>query len=251
VTDIGAIYSQDYYNGKGADPYVDYVFELEHPEQTIRRYEWRGLLRILRSLTSLNPETTWLDFGCGNGGLVRYAHERGLRQVVGFEEGWITDQARNRDIPILERQQLNEYAGRCDLVTAIEVLEHVADPLAELAAIRKLLKPGGVFFFTTGNARPFRERLPSWRYVVPEIHLSFYEPETLALALGKVGFGVEYPGYLPGYTDVITFKTLKSLRFRCLSTLQRALPWPLLARILDRRLAISAHPVGRVTTTPS
>src|SRR5262245_964317 len=30
-TDYANIYSEAYYHGRGADPYVDYVFELEHP----------------------------------------------------------------------------------------------------------------------------------------------------------------------------------------------------------------------------
>ena len=32
-TDFAAIYSEDYYSGRGADPQVDYLFELEHPEE--------------------------------------------------------------------------------------------------------------------------------------------------------------------------------------------------------------------------
>src|SRR5262245_66331180 len=70
-TDYAAIYSADYYAGKGADPTVDYVFELDNPADTIRQYEWRGLLRIAESLVPVGPETRWLDFGCGHGGLGR------------------------------------------------------------------------------------------------------------------------------------------------------------------------------------
>ena len=49
-TDYAAIYSDAYYAGEGADPLVDYVYELEHPERTIRRHEWHGILRRVRSL---------------------------------------------------------------------------------------------------------------------------------------------------------------------------------------------------------
>ena len=38
-TDYAAIYGEAYYRGRGADPYVDYVFELEHPGRTVRHYE--------------------------------------------------------------------------------------------------------------------------------------------------------------------------------------------------------------------
>src|SRR5882757_1012844 len=48
--DFARLYDQNYYRGKGADPYVDYAFELEHPERTVRRYEWRGIHEIVRRL---------------------------------------------------------------------------------------------------------------------------------------------------------------------------------------------------------
>ena len=46
----------------------------------------------------------------------------------------------------------------------------------------------GLLFLTTRNAAPFRKRLSSWRYVVPDVHVSFFEPTTLAVALEVAGF---------------------------------------------------------------
>jgi len=43
-TDYQAIYTEAYYRGKGVDPMVDYVFELEEPLHSVRLYEWRGHL---------------------------------------------------------------------------------------------------------------------------------------------------------------------------------------------------------------
>ena len=243
-TDFEHLYSADYYAGKGADPLVDYLFELEHPEESIRVYEWQGILRIVASLVPIGPETQWLDFGCGNGGLVRFGRKQTGCRLVGFEEGWIKDQAVGRGIPILDAGQLDELQGTFDVVTAIEVLEHVEDPVGVLKAIRRLLKPGGLFFYTTGNAEPFRGRLPSWRYVRPEIHISFYEPATLVRALTLAGFQPEFKGFLPGFTEVIRFKMLKNFRVRRHSPVSRLVPWQMLARLVDRRLRVTAHPIG-------
>jgi hypothetical protein len=89
-TDYAAIYSDAYYEGRGADPLVDYAFELEHPESTIRFYEWRGILKTVESLVKVTPQTVWLDFGCGNGGLVRWVGSKNAARISGFEEGAIT-----------------------------------------------------------------------------------------------------------------------------------------------------------------
>jgi SAM-dependent methyltransferase len=242
--DYDAIYSAEYYAGKGADPLVDYQFELEFPEATIRAHEWRGIAAVVGSLTRIESSTTWLDFGCGNGGLVRYCRSRGLCQAFGFELGAIREQAARYGIPFLDERELEARKGTFDVVTAIEVLEHVEDPLATLRRIRSLLKPHGLLFFTTGNAEPHRGHLLQWRYAIPEIHVSFYEPETLKQALLRTGFHPEFRGYLPGFTDIIRFKILKNLKFRRRSEWQNLLPWTLLARMADARLRITAHPIA-------
>src|SRR5262249_40504996 len=152
-------YSAEYYAGRGADRLVDYLFELEYPRRSIRQYEWRGILKVIKSLVVLKPSTQWLDLGCGNGGLVRYVGEYEACRIVGFEGGWIRAKAAALGIPLVDQESLDRSTGTFHVVTAIEVLEHVEDPLAMLAEIRRMLRPGGVFFCTTGNAQPFRERL--------------------------------------------------------------------------------------------
>lgn len=250
--DFERIYDRDYYAGRGADPLVDYVFELEHPDRTIRRYEWEGIATLVSDLVghassdegSVSGGYRWLDYGCGNGGLVRHLRDVCGVDAVGFDEGWIVEEAKQRGVPIVSRDDLAKMSGTFKVVTAIEVLEHTADPVAELRKMRDLLMPGGLLFLTTGNAEPHATRLHRWSYVIPEIHISFFEPRTLELAMRSAGFEPERRDLGRGFDAVLKFKLVKNLRVRKRSMLIDVFPGGLLGRVADRRVRVSEHPIG-------
>ncbi len=242
-TEFERIYDDRYYAGQGADPLVDYGFELAAPARTVRQYEWRGITRIVEGLLGGLEGVRWLDFGCGNGGLVRYVREHTGAAPVGFEEGAIASAGRELGIPILSDQQLAEHQSTFDVVTVIEVLEHTVDPLQELRRIREFLRPGGLLFLTTGNAAPFADHLLRWPYVIPEIHVSFFEPQTLRYALAQSGFEpARGPG--AGFDEVLKFKVLKNLRIRRRNLLTDVLPARPIAAAAERRVRLREHPVG-------
>lgn len=243
-TDYAQIYNEAYYRGQGPDPWIDYVFELEHPESTIRIHEWQGILEVVQQLTKVSPQTKWLDFGCGNGGLVRHVKKSVACDIVGFEEGWAADQARAKGIPVMREPDLASHDGTCDVVTAIEVIEHVDDPVGVLKRIRKLLKPGGVLFLTTGNAKPQRGKILDWGYAVPEIHISFFEPETLSKAMQKAGFLHQNRGFLRGFDAILRYKILKNLKKREAGGWESLIPWGPVTRLVDRTHQVTAHPIG-------
>jgi SAM-dependent methyltransferase len=238
-----SLYSEDYYNGRGADTKLNYVGEVQHPKRTVRRYEWRGVLERVSHLTPLPEHPTWLDYGCGTGGLVTYLRARAVN-ALGFEQGWCSDLLRRNGVPTIEKAEFARYAGTFDVVSAIEVIEHTEDPVDELRTIRPLLKPGGLLFLTTGNAQPYHDRITKWRYVTPDVHISYFEPETLAVALWAAGFEPARPGFGPGWDDIIRYKLLMSLRRKWSSPVEAIVPWRSLARLVDWRLKLSAQPVG-------
>lgn len=239
------IYSKEYYEGKGADPHTDYWYELNHPERTIRSYEWAGISEIADQLLMGSSSREWLDYGCGNGGLVRYVNNRELANCVGYEEGYIAGESRKLGIPILGSNELPNMRNHFDLVTAIEVIEHVSDPMGFLRDARRLLKKGGKLFLTTGNARPFRGKVHGWSYAsVPEVHVSFFEPSTLSLAMKKAGFEPVDGRFMPGFSEVIKFKVLKNLGLKKRSLFFNMLPWFFLSRVVDLRFGVSSHPIG-------
>jgi SAM-dependent methyltransferase len=241
--DFTSIYDAAYYRGNGADSFVNYIDEMANPG-TIRMYEWRGITRCVESL-SAGKDVKWLDYGCGLGGLVRYARARGFSAVYGYDQGWGADWARDQGIELLDADELREHEGTFDVITAIEVVEHVPAPLELMRHIESLLKPGGVFFLTTGNAAPHRGSFTSWKYVHPDVHVAYYEPRTLREAYRRVGLEPLDAGFLPGHEGIIRYKVLRTLRMSTHNVLERLVPWGLASRVVNRRYKVTEQPLAR------
>ncbi|HBD23725.1 MAG TPA: bifunctional 3-demethylubiquinol 3-O-methyltransferase/2-polyprenyl-6-hydroxyphenol methylase [Oceanospirillaceae bacterium] len=103
------------------------------------------------------------DIGCG-GGIVAEAMALRGATVTGIDMGETPLKvaqlhALESGVDVTYRQitaeQLaEEEAGQYDVVTCLEMLEHVPDPGLVIAACAKLLKPGGQVFFSTINRNP-------------------------------------------------------------------------------------------------
>ena len=105
-----------------------------------------------------------LDVGCGGGILSEALAERGA-SVLGIDlaESALQAAEAHRAGQAVEYrlESSRETAARgevFDVVTCMEMLEHVADPAAVLRDIHVLLKPGGWAFFSTIN-RTLKARL--------------------------------------------------------------------------------------------
>ena len=104
-----------------------------------------------------------LDVGCG-GGLLAEAMARKGARVVGLDLA--SDLLEVARLHALETGTRLEYrlepaeehaathAARYDVVTCMEMLEHVPDPAAVVAALATLVKPGGHVFLSTINRTP-------------------------------------------------------------------------------------------------
>jgi len=104
-----------------------------------------------------------LDVGCGGGILAEAMARRGA-QVTGID---LSDKAlRVAQLHLLESRLAIEYlsvsaeqlaesrAASFDVVTCMELLEHVPQPAAMVAACARLARPGGQVFFSTINRNP-------------------------------------------------------------------------------------------------
>jgi len=74
-------------------------------------------------------------------------------------------------------------SGTFDVISCIEVIEHIPEPRPTLELLARLLAPDGLLLLSTGNLRsPLARALGiAFPYCVPEIHVSYFGSASLKL----------------------------------------------------------------------
>lgn len=137
-----------------------------------------------------------LDVGCFNGAMLTYFGDHW--QKFGIEPSHEAAQlAESRGVQVLgpSIDEFDRQRGPFDVVLAIDVVEHIVDPLPFFQRVSELLAPNGVFVILTGDNRSLAWRLQGanyWYVSLPE-HVSFYSRQTLDWIGQRLGMtGVEY-----------------------------------------------------------
>lgn len=104
-----------------------------------------------------------LDVGCGGGILAESMAQRGAK-VTGIDMGeapLAVAQLHSLETGITvgyqrctAEEMASQHAGKYDVVTCLEMLEHVPDPSSVINACTNLVKPGGHVYFSTINRNP-------------------------------------------------------------------------------------------------
>ncbi len=104
-----------------------------------------------------------LDVGCG-GGILSHSMARMGAKVTGIDMGQepltvaklhsLETSVPVEYIKVPAEQFANEHPERFDVITCMEMLEHVPDPASIIHAVAKLAKPGADVFFSTLNKTP-------------------------------------------------------------------------------------------------
>lgn len=151
----------------------------------------------INSLVSLQGQRV-LDVGCG-GGILADAMARKGAEVLGIDLA--TKSLRVAQLHALEAQTPNvsyqeisaealaeQEPGSFDVVTCMEMMEHVPDPASIVRACAQLVKPGGWVFFSTinRNAKAFLLAIVGAEYVLNMLpkgtheYAKFIRPSELA-----------------------------------------------------------------------
>jgi SAM-dependent methyltransferase len=145
-----------------------------------------------------------LDFGCGTGFNLKLLSEFG--EVTGADRFRPEDEPFRLEhgFPMLDvGRDLPSRGGHFDLVTALDVLEHLDDDVAGLRTLDRLLAPGGQIIVTV----PAYQWLWGGEDIISE-HRRRYTSQELQRCAASAGMQVEFLSYfnlciLPAVTSVV------------------------------------------------
>jgi SAM-dependent methyltransferase len=174
--------------GQDATDYDSYYSErnLEIPEFVRHR-----LGQLVDDFEQYRDRNTWLDIGCGAGSLLSAAAERGWEPVGTEVAGGAVDALRSRamDVRLGELAELGLEPGSFDVVSLVEVIEHVPAPGELIQAAADLVRPGGALYVTTPHGRGISARLlrRRWSALSPPEHLQLFSIKGLGASLARGG----------------------------------------------------------------
>jgi 2-polyprenyl-3-methyl-5-hydroxy-6-metoxy-1,4-benzoquinol methylase len=195
---VKKFYSEDYFRGRADYSYVD--------ERDIKKYAAYVWDKRIKFIHKYIDRGNFLDVGCSFGGLLESAAK--FYTPFGIE---ISDYAFSQ---ISERFNKNIHHGTLydqkfgssffSVITMIELIEHLPDPVYAISQCFDLLHKKGVLVIQTANmnGKQARDLGKEYDYFMPG-HLSYFTAENLTSLLKRTGFEkvkIYYPvefGLLP------------------------------------------------------
>jgi SAM-dependent methyltransferase len=147
-------------------------------------------LGILRLIPTSRRRGRLLDIGAGSGILIEQAKKIGF-EAEGVEpsielQTRATELGLKVHLGVLPHPDVN---GRFDVITIVDVIEHVPDPVGLLRQARELLAPTGVLLVATPDRRSLVARLLGWKWWHYRVaHIGYFDRTTLEAAISRAGF---------------------------------------------------------------
>jgi len=150
----------------------------------------------IRRIKKYQPSGKLLDLGCATGFFLDLARRHRF-EVLGVEPSRFAGRKARElfGVPVIPRElrEADLPTSGFDVVTLWDVIEHFANPRAELREINRILKPGGILGIITPNIGSPAARIlkDKWLEIhrMPE-HLIFFSARTLKRLLEETGFEI-------------------------------------------------------------
>jgi 2-polyprenyl-3-methyl-5-hydroxy-6-metoxy-1,4-benzoquinol methylase len=206
------------------DEVIKFYEDLEDPEYENTRKE-RKLQeeRLIRYFKKYKETGTLLDIGAGSGIMVEAALEQGY-QAEGIEPSkWLQQNAQKLGLPV--HQGIFPHSktpGPFDIISFVDVIEHVTEPGNLLADIKNALADEGILVLVTPDVSSLAAKVLGykwWHYRIA--HIGYFNKKNLTRLLNTAGFDIIK------ITRPSWYFTLKYLGVRFLSFFPKFLRFPL------------------------
>jgi 2-polyprenyl-3-methyl-5-hydroxy-6-metoxy-1,4-benzoquinol methylase len=155
--------------------------------------ERRAHLNIIRKFASFPARPRLLDVGCALG-LMLHEASAASWEAIGVETSEFAAHyaAVHTGCQVYTGtlQDAHFESESFDVVTLMDVIEHVPWPRALIAEVHRVLRPGGVVFLVTPNFASLFVRLYGAKAygIGPEEHVTYFQPSTIRQLLQANGF---------------------------------------------------------------
>lgn len=156
----------------------------------------------------------FLDVGCGRGEVVAAAQARGWdAEGCDLSEDFVryAREVNGVKAHAATLEQMNYADASFDVVTLVEVIEHLYDPAETVRELRRVVRPGGLVYISTPNEESVYQSLGNFYYKARGLdwvvnlcptwnlyHIQGFSPRSLRYVLEANNFEIEdlvvYPG---------------------------------------------------------
>ena len=182
-------FNEDYFYGVRSGYKTGYTWK------TVGPLLWSQFREVM--IHSQYKSGKWLDAGCAKGFLLKIASQHGWKPY-GFDVSAYAVREAQKNCPnahlfVLNAEDKLPFGdGFFEVITALELIEHLRAPENFLEEAYRVLKPNGMLFITTPNAsslfnsRAVRGIYRSLKYSTPfddETHVSYFDSESITRTL--------------------------------------------------------------------
>ena len=186
TVELSNIYNETYYDHWGAKQNFETLWAIK-VKSCLAYLE---LLTPSLSVPLVSPSL--LDIGCAHGFMLEAAQQRGFRPV-GIEVSPAGSIAKGQGFIVYDKSllELRLQAQSFDIVTIIDVLEHIPAPQEFMQEIRRILKPGGAVLIVTPDIGSWAAKIMKgkWPHLKLE-HVTYFNRRALSMLLTKMEFRV-------------------------------------------------------------
>jgi len=207
----------------------------------------RILAELIRREAKLPPDARILEIGCGTGHnlsmLGGFGHVDGLE--LDDEAAALSEKRLGRKVMRSPLPALDEVPGNYDLIGAFDVIEHIDDDTAALAAIATKLRPGGKFIMTV-PAHP-------WMWTAHDVanhHKRRYSKRALRKLVEGSPMRLDKIGYFNSLLFPLAVAERAASKLRGKDSGDVSLPPAPLNRSLEAVFAAERYLLGRLPLPP-